>query len=378
MTTFNAEAAWQQAQAIAYPRLVGSKGEEQAAGYIRQQLERFGYRVTAEEFYIGYTPWGFSRLCVATGLVLLLLSWLSYERWPGLAFGLLLILLFIACCATKAWVWLIRRQAKNQSPTKFRSKNIIATLPCSADKSRLTIYLVAHYDSKSQSISLVMRIFWLSLALMAISVLLMELGFRFSGVSLDIKPWWWFIIIGLAGLRLLIVSTQNKSSGGLDNAGSVGVVLELARLFSQHPHPGINISCLFSGAEEWGLWGASQYAARHAGELNPENTYFVNLDGVGIKNRLVLLGQGSPGLTKGLAKAAQKQNIRLGRQRLLPGLLVDHIPFAKQGVPALTLACAAFKSLLIHTPGDTISQVDKAGLQEVGRLIEAWIRGATG
>jgi hypothetical protein len=371
MTTFDAASALKQARAIAYPRLVGSQGEKQAAGYIRRQLERLGYRVCEESFPIGHTPWGFSRLCLALGLVMLFLSWISYRRWPGLAFGLLLGLLLLQHFSTKGWLWLARRQSGCQ---ESGSKNIIAGFPPSADKPSLIVYLVAHYDSKSQTISLPMRIFWLMSALTAVSVLLAGLGFRFSGFSLDIKPRLWFIIAALAVVRLFIVSTQNKSSGGLDNAGSVGVVLELARVFSRQPPVGTEIRYLFTGAEEWGLLGASHYAARHAGEWERKGVYFVNLDGVGIGGRLALLGHNDPGLTKGLVKMAQQQGIGLRRFGLLPGLLVDHIPFARKDFPTVTLACVAIKSLLIHTCHDTISLVDTVGLGEAGRLLESWIR----
>ena len=86
------------------------------------------------------------------------------------------------------------------------------------------------------------------------------------------------------------------------------------------------------------------------------------------------MGQGAPELSEALGKVAHQQGIRLGRRRLWPGLLVDHIPFAKAGFPAITLACAATKSMLIHTRYDTVSLVDKTGLQEVGQLIETWVR----
>jgi hypothetical protein len=374
MTSFDAESAYKQAKAIAYPRLVGTQGEKQAAGHIKQQLEQFGYRVTGEGFNIRYTPWGFNRLCLLFALILLLISWLTYESHPVVALCLLLILLSLQSLSTEAWLMLARRQTGNAARKQLHSKNIIADLPSAPDNPELIIYLVAHYDSKSQSISLPMRIFSLILALGATLVLALELIFRFNKNFLDINLHLCFIIASLAIIRLFIVSTDNKSSGGLDNAGSVGVVLELARVFSQHPLPGIRLKYLFTGAEELGLVGASQYTAEHAGEWEPKSTYFINLDGVGIKGRLALLGQNDPRLAEKLVKMAYGLHIRLKKWWLLPGLLVDHIPFTKRKFPATTLACVAVNSLFIHTRYDTISLVDKAGLQEVGKIIEAWIR----
>jgi hypothetical protein len=82
MSTFDSALAYEHAQAIAYPRLVGTSGERKAAGYISEQLERLGYTVCEEEFSITHTPWGFSRLCLILALVFLGLAWLCYESLP--------------------------------------------------------------------------------------------------------------------------------------------------------------------------------------------------------------------------------------------------------------------------------------------------------
>ncbi len=380
MDTFDSASAFKHAQAIAYPRLVGTEGELRAAGYIKEQLEQYGYTVAEEEFNIAYTPWGFSRFFLMSALILLGFSWLSYESLPWLAFVLLSILLFVQPVSKKIWLKLAQKvsEDKREPEKRLSSKNIIAGQPEAADKPRTTVYLIAHYDSKSQTVSLPVRIFCLVLAMGAVFLLLVGLGLQhcnlFCNFLLDIKYDLWFTVAVLSVLRLLMVSTQNKSSGGLDNAGSVGVVLELARMFSRHCPAGIEIKCLFTGAEEYGLLGASQYAAGHLNEWRRENTYFINLDGVGIEKKLVLLGQKDPELTDEIVKLAHRQHIKLGRRGLLPGLLVDHIPFAENGFPAVTLACAASKSLLIHTRYDNISLLDKAGLEEVGALTATWIQ----
>ncbi len=375
MCYFDSESAFRQARSIAYPRLVGTVGEARAANYIKEQLEQSGYEVSEEDFSISYTPWGFSRLCLVFALILLFISWATYDTHPVLAFVLLLILLLFQPLVTEIWLKLAKREIKgNLFPNLLHSKNIIAGFPNSANNSRHTVCFIAHYDSKSQNISLAMRVFCILYALAAVVMLLMGLGLQFNNFALDIKTNLWFTIIGLALLRLLAVSTRNKSCGGLDNAGSVGVALELAQVFARQPAPGIDIGYLFTGAEEWGLLGASRYVARHSVKCSADNVCFINLDGVGVGGKLALLGKANFKLSKGLTEVARKQGIRLGSRRLLPGLLVDHIPFAKAGFPAVTLACVATRSFLIHTPYDTISLLDKAGLEEVGRLLEIWVR----
>ncbi len=63
-------------------------------------------------------------------------------------------------------------------------------------------------------------------------ILLAGPGLQFCNLCfnflLDIKYNIWFTVAVLAVVRLLIVTTRNKSSCGLDNADSVGVLLELA------------------------------------------------------------------------------------------------------------------------------------------------------
>ena len=54
------------------------------------------------------------------------------------------------------------------------------------------------------------------------------------------------------------------------------------------------------------------------------------------------------------------------------GIMVDHIPFARAGHPAVTLMRGTFRSLLrVHRPADTASRLTGDGVAAGTRLVSA-------
>jgi len=128
------------------------------------------------------------------------------------------------------WQWFGRRGIKNPWSRKKRSKNIIARFPDPETSSGQALYFMAHYDSKNQSLSLGGRILLVSATVAGCLLLALTYLLRVTAVHDGI-----FLVIIVSIVILFLNRTDNLSPGGIDNAGSVGLLLELAEILSKNP-----------------------------------------------------------------------------------------------------------------------------------------------
>jgi hypothetical protein len=129
-------------------------------------------------------------------------------------------------------------------------------------------------------------------------------------------PQWW---IGLAGPLCTIVAAASRRlgfaraalavgafgtaivadvwrsemvPGANDNLSGVAALVGLAELLQRDPLPGLRVLLVSCGAEETLQDGIRAFVARHRPELDPERTWFVNLDPVGSPHLAMLEGEG--------------------------------------------------------------------------------------
>lgn len=149
------------------------------------------------------------------------------------------------------------------------SENIWADLDSPGVKNPPRLFLCAHYDSKSQTLKLKSRIYWLRVGIGSMFLLLVV----FLTYAFHPFPWLFpaadlFTFTGaVVAVRFMIVETGNDSPGALDNASGVGTVLACAEYFAQNPPGNISLRFLLVGAEEYGLQGAVYHVQNHACEL---------------------------------------------------------------------------------------------------------------
>lgn len=382
---FNAGEAMSIAESFSFPRAVGSRGEERAASFIESKLLESGYRPQREEFCIPLTPWAMMK-----GLVFLAMLLAMAAR--GLAVlspisSSIVMLLIVIALAFYPSFWLkfagsdfFCRRFSGREKEAPVSQNVVARLPAS-QKPENFLYLVAHYDSKNQSLSPMPLLFCLLLSGFAS----LWLSFVYLWAAREMLPKFpsWPIdlplTLAMAGMmNLLFLRTGNRSPGGLDNAGSVGVLLHMADVLKRYRPLRSEIVFLFSGAEELGLQGAFAYLQKHGKEINRENTYFLNLDCVGITGKIKIFptkgfwawGKESP---FGARMKEIGQSFKIGIQSFTFGFLMDHHALMAKGYPAVTLACPSKKILKVHTPDDTAALLDKEGMEEACKFVGAWI-----
>ena len=230
------------------------------------------------------------------------------------------------------------------APPIVRGVNLIASRASGRPTGRPPVWLVAHYDSKGQPISMAVRL--IGFGLLVIAPLA-------------------FLAAKLAGLVLLavalIIVSQNRvtddSPGALDNATAlVAVFMTLDQL-----PPASNVGVIFPDAEEYGLVGA-RALARDRADLLAEASV-VNLDGLDDTGRATAFMHRRGPIGIGVVQA-----LRARRWRWLP-VIVDGLALCDAARECVTIMKGGWRTMtIVHRPGDTTARVrlDGAALVAAG------------
>ncbi len=363
-----------EARALSYPRYPGSEGDRRAIAEVAAAMEEAGLEVAIEEFSYDVRPAFRALRAMLSGCAALVAAagFLADAApvWAAAAVALALSAggVFLA--------WTPGLERIYQSPGPTRTANVLGRRR--ASKPRLALILLAHHDSKSQNLTLPVRVALTLVALAGTLGLAALVAARLGGVRPG--PGW---LPGAAGLvaaaALLALSTLksgNRSPGATDNAGSVGILLELARKLPAAVPGDVELLFLSPGAEEDHMVGAMRFLDRHLEELRRRPLLAINFDGAGLPGRAVLIeryGFGrpfSPTLSRAARLAAARLAIPVRGVLIPPALGVDAIPFAHRGVECLTLSSGSLSRavLAVHSKNDRPENLSRAALDRVARL----------
>lgn len=327
MSPFEPQYCFEHIDKLAYeigPRQAGSRGDYQAANYIKKHFEDCGLQTRFQKF-------GFVNKITrirATTIILAgaFMSTLFFNPLQSLAIALAGLALAYS---------LPKLMPKNYS------QNVIAILkPEGRAKRRLV--LSAHYDSapctRGREWTLALRI---SLPLVSLGFLILAL-LRFFGLI----PLWW-LAWSILGVFLLPTCTlpffiyrDFVSPGANDNATGSAIVLETARALSEPLLENTEVWFTAFGAEEQGLIGSEEFAQRSS-----EPDVLINLDSLGTGSRLSLIqGNGvlrrrqtSPSLNDKILEIGKELGIKINSV-WAPLSGHDHIPFSSGGAEIGTLS----------------------------------------
>ena len=293
---YNAKRAYHHITQLAFPRLVGSAGEAKAQDYIVQRFSELGLNVTREPFSFTKFPAEVlpRLLCGLFVPIVLSVPWLGERFLIPVCLACLFSLAVTLLCTQ----WQKRFEGLYDVGRKYDSENIVATNGRKPNDNTPALLFVAHYDSKSQVLPIAVRAVAYGIAIAGLTalttVMVIEVATLAWFPDYSSLVWIWspnsiVIVWSVAGvtafclLLLQINFTQNRSPGGFDNASGVGVMLEVARVVMARGEDK-SITFLAAGAEEYGMCGALRYVQTHADEYDQENTYVINLDGLGVGN----------------------------------------------------------------------------------------------
>jgi Peptidase family M28 len=217
------------------------------------------------------------------------------------------------------------------------------------------VWLVAHVDSKSQPVPLLVR---------AAGIVLLAIAW-FAAIALAIATmlghaapdlWRAVIVIAVVGAVPVLGSVVgNRSAGAVDNASGVATVLGAAATL-----PDANLGVLITDAEELGLAGARAWCA----ETTRRRVPVLNCDGVDDDGVLTLMWTHPRSLR--VETVVRESSRAFGVLRgipLVPGVLVDAVAFSDAGWESVTLSRGTLATLRrIHTRRDNLDHLEGRAL----------------
>ncbi|MCH7665943.1 MAG: M28 family peptidase [Acidobacteria bacterium] len=381
--TLTGRAIRNRALRLAFPRYPGTEGDARAIRMVRSWFEVEGVEVAEERFSYDVRPAfrALRLLLLSSAVGVAAAAMLGRER-PILGLATLMTV-WVAGAVFLGWAPWLERIYRHDGPT--RTANVVGVRRHSKPEGppRMTLIILAHHDSKSQNLTLPFRAAFTGAALLGSLAMGAFLVARLAGGVASVLGT--FLSAGVVCLSLVALATLrsgNRSPGGVDNAGSVAIVAELARVIPRETPEDVELVFLSPGAEEDHMVGAMRWLDRHADELSGGDVFAINLDGAGIPGRVALLeryGFGrrfSASLSDVARRAATDLGLRVHGTFLPPAMGVDAIPFSHRGIDCLTLAsgslCPAVAA--IHSHRDRGENLDEEALENVARLARAMIR----
>lgn len=228
------------------------------------------------------------------------------------------------------------------TPRTVQGINLIASrLPPAGQAVRPSVWLVAHYDSKGQPISMALR--------------LLGFGSLFIGlIGLLLAPIPALVALMLGAAIAGLNRVNDNSPGAVDNATAlVAIFMTLDQL-----PQGANVGVVFPDAEEYGLVGARALATDHADLF--ADAALINLDGLDDVGRPIAFLHRPGKICAAIASAVGAR-----RWRWLP-VVVDGLALARVGAECVTILKGNSQTMrIVHRPGDTPGRVRLDGAASI-------------
>ena len=341
------------------PRFAGSPEEAKARARCSEELERAGFSCRVLPFEYSQWPgrWGppiATLIQTATILVVAHMAVHSGPLWALIVGAALVSALMLASAdAKRRWTAVFPWQ-------RARSVNL------EARRGNPAVWLVAHIDSKSQTVPMLLRIAS-SVAGGVITVLaLLIILLSLVGAKPPIYAWHALALAAVVGaIPSMFCFVRNESRGALDNASGVAAVL-IASQAATAPH---NLGVLITSGEELGLAGARAWAA----EANP-GMMLVNCDTVDDVGgwRCMYSGMKPARIARAAETIALEAGLKLAIGRMIPGILADSMAFADLGIESVTISRGNLSTLArIHTRRDTSTAIGGSGVAVGGALLSS-------
>ncbi len=362
---------------LAFPRLVGSKGEKKAREIISEEFEKIGYNpVFKNIFKTSYYIWTVVRyafLPIGISLLSLAISF-YFNHW--LSLGLIIVNIYLCAkilgLATSSDIKLSKKEENN-----FTTENIHTEL--ASKNSSAKIIFMGHYDSKSQTFPPSLRAILLMVALFSFIIIIL-LYLVLSIIQL-IAPFENLILNNILlcfSIAIIIISnlnyfnkTGNESPGAYDNAAALGVVIELARYYKNNPLDNIDFIFLCPSSEELNLAGAKYFIQNQKNEFDKKSTFFINLDPIGGDKLVRLITSygiprkcSSEKLNSLFLDSANKLNIKIKDIYLPTGMWSDYMPIVQEGFEACWLGSQPGLKY-VHSKKDNMALVSREGIKNI-------------
>ena len=339
--SFNVTQAVIFAKELAFPRKTGTDGQVKAAEKIIGLLRELGYKVEEEHFSILLPPWVWFNGFPFISLILL--------GAPGSLSNRVHFLPSLFRLPLSCGSWVGTDFGFVSEDGSYRRTQVVAFVQrifgqlFKALRIRDLSFFVTHYDRKSQYLNLFARagcllLGSLSTGIFSLWVLIGVSRIWMGSTSVTLPTWIQGCFFLTVGLNILFIFTRNGngSDGAVDNASGVGILLKGARLLREIPPKNIAPVFLFTDAEEFGLLGSLMFQRMHGTDMVKRQAWVII--------------------------------------PFLKGIMMDHHPFGRVGIPALSLTNVSEDGWHLHTPRDRFSLLDERGLEEMGKFFLATVQ----
>lgn len=342
------------------PRPAGGSDEAEARAYCAGELRSLGFVVRERPFEYSAFPGLFGTPIAGAGLAiaLVLAAWAGRAARPGIALATLVGALVIVTALGR---WMARRGVLT---LPWRRESAVNLECVRGDEPG--VWLVAHLDSKSQPVSILVRAAGITLLAMVWIAAMTGAAAQLSRADVD---WAWMPLTAIgvvAALTLMASVVGTASPGALDNASGVATVLCTAAALPRDRPLGV----LLTSAEELGLAGARAWVEGRAPAVA------INCDGVDDSGALTAMWSGGrPGMLISRLLTASRRSVRTVRvRRLLPGILVDAVALADAGWATITVSRGGVRTLArIHRPSDSPAALRGDGIAVAAELVTALV-----
>ena len=366
-------AAWADAfvaRIASTPRFAGSEAEREAQTVCAERLRSAGFKTSLEDFSFSQLP---ARLGpFICGMLLAVGVFVSGHVAAGEQRPLAGIAIAVGSAVIAGLCGFILLRGTAKLPTwRMSASNLIGLRENAVEEPR--VWLVAHIDSKSQTIGMLLRVASLMTAA-ALLVLTIASMIRQSALMSDelalMRSAYLAMFTALSILPFAFCFVTNKSRGALDNASGVAAALLAAEALPRD----LNVGVLISSAEELGLAGASAFAARRS-----RPGIAINCDTVDRAGAFVCMTSGSGKAARSaMARAAVSVGQRVKIRDTIPGILTDSVALARAGWDTCTLSRGNLGTLRrVHTSGDEPGRIDGTGIALAARILAATVEELT-
>ena len=269
-------------KALAYDRSAASTGETKTINYIQNELN-----VNNINSKVEYFSWSTPIRYLMKTIYLMIFTYLLFYR----LFLIIVLYYFVK--------YMFQKTRKITFVSRDESKNLFAKIPSKRKVPNQPIIIFsAHYDSIASRIPYIMQ----KIVMVIIKIIILP----YLALSIFISLWLVLNIISITNFNtfllflisissvttvsvfipiFLFVFTTSKSTGSIDNASGVSILIELAKKVKENQLTNYDVLFLWCGAEEWGLKGSKRFVAKHAKEYNKiydfSKSININIDMVG-------------------------------------------------------------------------------------------------
>ena len=338
-----------------HSRAAGSSAEADARAYCAQTLVALDFSAAPEPFDYSALPGQFGTpLAGLVALVMFLAAGhVGYRAHAWIALAILLAGGMLI--ATGAW-WLATRGVLACPWRRARGTNLVAV------RGEPRVWLVAHLDSKSQPIPIVVRALGVTTCVVVWLVAVAWSLVQGGGASVA-AGWVVIAIVGALGAIPVAASlVADRSAGAVDNASGVAALLTVVEQLPRE----FGVGVLLTSAEELGLVGARAWVRGRAAGVA------INFDGIDDTGgvRLSYRRRAPVRLLTAFAGASASTGVPTRNARVPSGVLVDGVALADAGWDVLTVSRGTWRTVArIHTPRDDLAHLTGSGIADVARLV---------